>query len=198
MSKIIAFSTKFPSYHINKGKPPFFVEKILNGLKVGYKDYSYFQKLLVLNAKNIDSGKLTIADINDFWTALEPIEETKLHTIRVGKRFKLGEKFSPRIWSGRPYFSPQIIFFDDLEIQYCPDFLCTGFYGDKNNLWLVNSRPLASIESIDLAIGDGLKYADMLSWFNKPFHGQIICWSKLVNYVGEDSGVRIELLKKIK
>lgn len=182
MSKIITFSQKFPSYHVNKGKPTLFVEKILNGFGVDYTSYSYFQKLLGLNTKNIAAGKLSYDDIENFWEALQPTDETKLHTIRVGKRFKLGEKFSPRVWSNKPYNSPQIIFYDDLEIQYCPDFYCGGFYNEKKEGWKVDNYTLSSLDRIDLAIGDGLQYSDMLSWFNKSFNGQIICWHKGVKY----------------
>lgn len=42
---------------------------------------------------------------------------SKEHTIRKGKRWKVGDKFSPRIWSGKPYKSKQIILAPDTEIK---------------------------------------------------------------------------------
>lgn len=120
MSKLIKFSQKFPKGHINEGEPTYFVQKILRGLGVDPCTPDYLAKLIRLNHKNIDLGKLTRDDIIKFHDTLfdYPIDvRTKFHTIRSGTRFKEGEMFTPTVWSGVAYKSPQIIFWDDL-IKY--------------------------------------------------------------------------------
>jgi len=177
MSKVRTFSRTFPPGHINAGKQTWFVEKILTGLNVNYKSDWYLQRLLVFNTKNIATGKLTYHNIKTFWLSLQPTPVTKHHTIRAGIHFKPGEKFSPRTWFGKPYNSPQIIFWEDLEVKYCPE-----FYRDPSGNWLINKVVLSGLERIELSIGDGLEYKDMLSWFDEEFHGQIICWMDGVLY----------------
>lgn len=178
MSKVRTFSRKFPSYHPNAGQPTYFVEKILNGLYVDYNSEGYFQRLLELNKKNIASKKLSSGDIESFWISLVPVIGLKLHTIRAGKHFKLGDKLSPRVWSGNPYASPQIIFFEDLEIKYCPE-----FYRDHSGNWLIDKSVAGISISTEIAENDGLNLPDMKNWFNnKELHGQIICWHPGVIY----------------
>lgn len=38
----------------------------------------------------------------------DTISDQKHHTIRAGNRFKTGDYFSPRVWSGSPYNSKQL------------------------------------------------------------------------------------------
>lgn len=179
MSKVITFSQKFPSYHPETGKPTHFVEKILIGLGVDFRTESYFNKLLKLNEKNLSKGVLIRMDIRVFINNLNPTSFlfAKFHTIRNGNRFKAGEMFSPRVWSDVPYYSPQIIFWDDLEVIYCPE-----FEQDKNNDWIVNEHKLSLIGRHNIAASDGLKYLDMVDWFPQPFRGQVICWKDLIDY----------------
>ncbi len=39
-----------------------------------------------------------------------------------------------------------------------------------------------SAERIALAENDGMRYKDLMSWLQKPFTGQVICWSEDVSY----------------
>lgn len=94
MSRVITFSTKFQTNHPKKGEPTYFVEKFYNSL--------FHKNNLMEYPKGIE--------IND------SILEVKGHTIRSGNRWKEGQYFSPRIWSEKPYMSPQIIIAPDTKI----------------------------------------------------------------------------------
>jgi hypothetical protein len=157
MSKTILFSRYFPKGHPKEGKETEFIEKIWENNFVERTN----EVLLKLEFLNFTRHEF----------------KPKVHTIRNGNRWEAGDKFSPRVWSGKPYCSKQITICGDLEVKKVYNF-CVDEYND----WYINNRKLGSIERIDLAINDGLLYEDMLSWFSKPFLGQIICWSNDVNY----------------
>lgn len=98
MSKVIIFSRVFPAYHQKAGQPTFFVEQIYNSI---YRD------------KFGDWSEAPVT--TNYVVELEPtILGRKHHTIRNGNRWKRGDKFSPRIWSGKPYKSKQIAIADDI------------------------------------------------------------------------------------
>lgn len=160
MSKVITFSRVFPKYHPKAGQPTYFVEKV-------YK--SLFLMKCVPPELAIDFNFAVMNDEN---------YKAKHHTIRNGNRWKVGDKFSPRVWSGKPYNSKQIILCDDVEIKKV-----FNFSKDlKSDKWYINGVEMSSAERIDLAENDGLAYKDLLSWFQKSFNGQIICWSDVVSY----------------
>lgn len=186
MTKVTTFSRTFPAYHPRKGQATFFVEQILNELKVSYKGHSYLSKLIDFNKKNIDNGKLTFEDLESFFLSLNhEIDANKLHTIRNGNRFQVGQKFSPRVWFGKPYNSPQIIFCDDIEVKKTFEFEINK-YGTIYSP-IIKQHPYHHIIS-QVANNDGLYLNDLEAWFRlnkpnpKPFKGQIICWSDNVNY----------------
>jgi hypothetical protein len=159
MSKVITFSRVFPKYHPKAGQPTGFIEKIFHSI---YKD----KPSMFFDAKP-----------GDIW--LDPhLTGAKHHTIRNGNRWKVGDKFSPRVWSGKPYASKQITIAEDIEIKQIFNF-SKDLISDK---WYVNGVEMSSAERIDLAENDGLLYKDLLDWFQKPFNGQIICWSDAVSY----------------
>jgi len=172
MSKVITFSRVFPAYHPKAGQSTYFVEKFLKANNVNwFKDY-YFPMLCQNNPK------LKASDCSDFIRSFnDGIREKKVHTIRNGNRWKVGDKFSPRVWSGNPYQSKQIVFAPDTEIKQIFDFEIA------NNEIYINGQS-SSFENLDVAINDGLDYKDLLAWFKfpKPFKGQIICWSDAVSY----------------
>lgn len=107
----------------------------------------------------------------------------KHHTIRSGNRWKVGDKFSPRIWSGKPYNSEQILIAACIEIKKIWDFEM-----DLNCVYSINGKYTDEKTDILLAKNDGLTPEDMQFWFmpdmNKPkeFSGQIICWNKDIIY----------------
>ncbi len=153
MAKVIIFSREFPKGHPKQGQPTYFVEQFFNSIfsKNNLMDYP--------KGLEIDESILGI----------------KKHTIRDGNRFKVGDKFSPRVWSDKPYRSKQIILCGDVEIKevYNIDIL-------TNNEIHINGVYFATFGSSNcqlLAKNDGLDMIDFTNWFSKrPFKGQIIYW----------------------
>jgi len=165
MSIVITFSRTYPSYHPRAGEPTYFVEKILNSL--GY-------------TKSKSDLLPSVADIvNDFM--LLDGEQKKWHTIRAGHRFKVGDKFSPRVWSGKPYRSKMIQFAPDIEVKKTWNII---IYED--GCISIDGVLYAYTSSIDprneLAKNDGLDLDDFEGWFPGSFDGQIICWNEKIEY----------------
>lgn len=164
--RVLTFSTHFPKGHPKEGKQTFFREKIWAGL-----------------ADRADGFKIpdeiTDWDWHEYYNA-----RPKWHTIRAGNRWKVGDKFSPRIWSGKPYASKQIEFAPPIEIKKIWTFemdLCGVYSIDGSYVFSDEANAL-------LAKNDGLTEADLYKWFmpnhNKPkeFKGQILCWNESVDY----------------
>lgn len=176
--RVITFSTKFPTTHPRKGQPTFFVEKIWQGMMA--------LPLMVSEICNHDP-LLEEHLKNHFTKSFDP----KYHTIRAGKRWKEGDWFSPRIWSGKPYHSKQIPISIPLEIKRVWDFEWHGM------TQLINGVPINSLLLEDISFNDGLSVQDFKDWFNihpkgkEGFVGQILSWADEVNYDAD-----IEDLKK--
>ncbi len=176
MRKIRTFTRQFPQGNTQAGKPTLFVEKILNGLDVDYSSYSYVETLIKLNNNSLKQGKLELEHLEKFWASLQPTDKVKLHTIRGGKHFNIGDKLSPRVWLKTPYHSPQIIFWNDLEIQHAPMLYI------ENEIWQLNHKTI-DLESTDVAANDGLTNEEIKEWFNNPFfYGQLINWTEDLTY----------------
>src|SRR3989304_2910881 len=103
MARIITFSTTFPSYHPRRGELTYFREKLLIGFGLSGYDMKSFPITLDYKSEK------------EWWWA-------KYHTIRAGNRWKVGDMFSPRVWSGKPYNSKQIIIAPDIEVMKIWDF----------------------------------------------------------------------------
>jgi hypothetical protein len=163
MSKVITFSRQFPAYHPNAGQPTYFVEKLIHTfVDIDPETRNYKKKVSL-----------------DFLDSLCPtVIETKHHTIRSGSRFKVGEKFSPRCWSGKPYHSKQITFAPDIEIVKIWEIEI-----DIEGVFYINGKYI-DVTSSNIPKNDGLSVDDFLEWFpvGEPFKGQIICWSNEVEY----------------
>ena len=181
MSRVITFSRTFPAYHPRRGAPTGFVEKVLNQLGIGKCD-AYSRTLKDLNHRL--SGQLIDAFMYSINEGAHKCM-TKSHTIRSGNRWKVGDKFSPRVWSGKPYCSPQITIAPDIEIVKTWDFEyfeVNGLLGMK-----LDGEPFYNL---DVAVNDGLGPTDFINWFGlspsfkneRLFNGQIICWNKNINY----------------
>lgn len=159
--KVITFSRFFPANHPRKGEPTYFVEKIARGLhSTGVRPFDIPYEI--------------------FSTEIYYIVDGKHHTIRAGNRWKVGDVFSPRVWSGKPYASKQIEFAPPIEIKIVIP-IGLRFRGDFQEFYC-NDCYLTSTSIIHLAQNDGLEVKDFLSWFPKPFEGQIICWNESINY----------------
>jgi hypothetical protein len=170
MSRVIMFSQVFPKGHPQEGKPTFFKEKIWAALA----DAQY--------------PNFKIPDHCTEWDWLEYYNGVpKWHTIRAGNRWKVGDKFSPRVWSGKPYASKQIVIADDIELKKVWSFEMHGITEQENGFGIyciINEKTQNFPAGIEK--NDGLKQKDFHDWFNikegKPFIGQILCWNDKINY----------------
>lgn len=167
MSKVLIFSRFYPSYHPRKGEPTFFVEKLTNS----------FQSLKY--------DRIDMPDELQFDLGMYHLCDPKHHTIRAGHRFKPGDCFSPRVWSGKPYNSKQIVIAPDIQVKKTWDVEI-----DECDVWAIGV-PGTQIkytddkQNADIAKNDGLTEQDLYWWFKsskKPFEGQIICWNNNIEY----------------
>jgi hypothetical protein len=188
MSRVLTFSRTFPSYHPKKGQPTYFVEKLNKSLPVLGYGVIFFDLI---------HNDIPFFDI-EYYKTCEP----KGHTIREGHRWKVGDKFSPRVWgtdinpkSGRSgaYQSKQIIIAPDIEVKKVWDYEVKC--DPKIERWYLNNTMVSESNGItaqwfnigliqEIAKNDGLELVDFLNWFKhpKPFDGQIICWDSSINY----------------
>lgn len=178
MAKVITFSRFFPSYHPKKGQPTYFVEKIWAHLILSEKfDWESCESYLCgFWCEGIFSMKKVEECVNT--------DALKIHTIREDSRWKVGDVFSPRVWSGKPYYSKQIVFAPELTITKTEK-IGTVMYGDEMRFWKPYEgtdwahRPdmkqtLSRLETETIAKNDGLLVDDFRAWFKKGFEGQII------------------------
>lgn len=172
MSRVITFSRTYPSYHPKAGQPTYFIEKFLSSILDADHIAQHYRNLEIL--KSIGGYDITTLD-------LRPIEcfKPKHHTIRAGHRWKAGDWFSPRVWSGKPYNSKQVQFAPDIQVKKTWDIEVDG----DGCIWIVsdtdNEDPII-LEA--LAKNVGLTLDDLQAWFSKPLVGQIICWNESINY----------------
>jgi len=184
MSKVLTFSRTFPAYHPKKGQPTHFVEKIWKFLHDN-TEFPY------------GSG-----DIIDAYDKAFPIvfnleenihnHKPKGHTVRSGHRWKVGDKFSPRVWSGKPYQSKQIIIAPDIEVKKVWDFEMKPSNFIDECRFFINGNEIVFHGLFDrVAQNDGLNRLEFAHWFcgpdlmsnkRKPFSGQIICWDDSIEY----------------
>lgn len=179
MSKVIRFSRQFPSYHPRKGEPTYFVEMILNWYwETQNPQFHNVEDMIFLLNPDKDADLL-----KNFVASLNPdIKAWKSHTIRQGERFKAGDMASLRVWSGRPYHTTDIVITPEVKIPKVWEFSRKehAFYMEYKNE--KKEIPELIHPFILIANNDGLFPDDMISWFNKPFDGQIICWNELIEY----------------
>lgn len=183
MSKAIMFSRVFPAYHPKAGQPTYFVEKFWASID----SFLPTQQAFVDDLESLTN----IVEFNKIG------KNPKHHTIRTGKQWKPGDKFSPRVWSDKPYRSKQIIIAPDIEIVSTQDFeieidgdyMCVlidgkAFYEENIN-FITNYEAMST-----LCKNDGIESeVDFFDWFKvngkkqgKIFSGQIICWNPKINY----------------
>ena len=169
MSKVITFSRKFQKGHPRVGEQTHFVEKIMRHFLIEHSPmFPYWMQAMEKNELNI-----RIRDCYDY--------KPKFHTIRAGNRFKVGDTFSPRVWSDKPYRSEQIVIAPDIEVKKIWDILIAK---DLKGIRINRNWFFENYESLlfKLATNDGLSVTDFLDWFPSYFEGQIICWSDNINY----------------
>lgn len=162
MSRVITFSRTFPSYHPRKGEPTYFVEKIIKSFQsLGY-------------------DRIDMPDSLDFDLGMYHICDPKHHTIRAGHRWKVGDWFSPRVWSGKPYNSKQIIIAPDIQIKEVWNFEIKDGWA-----YLNDGKGVSQSLFADIANNDGLTPFGLKAWLKYPKSTgemQIICWNENINY----------------
>lgn len=181
MSKVRTFSRFFPSYHPKKSEPTYFVEKMWNSMDIEIN----YKLICDLNPH------LTPDMLWSFWGGLNHnILADKGHTIRAGNHFKVGDKFSPRVWandinpkSGRsgPYHSKQIIIAPEIEVKKVWN-IEIKIYSNAFAI-ISNDGKLGGVPMEEIAMNDGLTLQDMKDWFPKSVpQAQIICWNENIEY----------------
>jgi hypothetical protein len=173
MSRVITFSLKYPAYHPRKGEATWFPEKILAGLSIE----NYWNWFYDINI-HVDMGLLQ--DFQKGFMYGEAQRPIKHHTIRAGNRWEGGDKFSPRVWSGKPYQTKQIIIAPDIEIKKVWD-IELRVRGDFKE-FILPAYTHRKVPLEEVAANDGLSLNDFLNWFPKAGRFQIICWADHINY----------------
>lgn len=171
--KVITFSRYYLKGHPRAGEPTHFVEKIVKGLINTTGELS----------PSIVSGKYKY-DCNVL-SSIEP----KWHTFRKGYRWKEGEMFSARVWSGAPYKTKQV---EICQIEIKEIIKITLFPKTKSlrfdtELFGYPTGWYAGLDTVTkLATNDGLAYNDFWDWFGSKnegsISGQLICWNENVDY----------------
>lgn len=179
MARVITFSTKFPSYHPLKGQPTDFIGKIWASLlsidNDLYSDYLH------------PDGRPPYSCSADTYLKLFG-DKQKHHTIRAGNRWKVGDKFSPRFWGGKPYRSKQVTFAPDIEIKKVWNVVIESQGLTTYVMFPTEIHSQFQLVSIgDIAVNDGLSNEEFERWFNpkkkyKYFEGQVICWNDKIEY----------------
>ncbi len=162
--RVITFSRFFPKGHPKAGRPTYFVEKMWKGLN--------------------ESGISLPVGVDGFKEDVAP----KWHTIRAGNRWKVGDEYSPRVWSGKPYASKQIEFAPPITIRKIWEF------GVNQTDYFIRSEGGAPNwvtfdQLTEIAKNDGLERDDFECWFalhpkkkDAYFTGQILCHNPEINY----------------
>lgn len=161
--KDIKFAVTFPKYHPRAGEPTHFVEKIweaVPGNNILYDAINY--EVLRPYAESFQSKKM--------WTP-------KRTTIRAGHRWKKGDFFVPKIWTGIPYRSKPIAICEPLEVLDEEDFTI-----DMDGIYWLNDDMLTLKELEAIALVDGFDEVDDFElWFNvkkgQTFDGQRISFA---------------------
>lgn len=181
MSKVLTFSRVFPSYHPRKGEPTYFVEGIWKSL------------MKINNYPDEEFNSIIDSYLNFCYRSDIPIKSyyhavSKHHTIRAGNRFKEGDKFSPRVWSGKPYASKQIIIAPDIEVKKTWKFEIIPLDNAGALYYQIDLNDKHFLHNEFIAANDGLEFTDFENWFDTSttrkngFKGQIICWNENINY----------------
>jgi hypothetical protein len=181
MAKVVTLSRQFPSYHPKAGQPTYFVENVWASL---------YRKVLLGIGRPIGLEKEY-----DSFVSTEPFSfvdkeplRAKRHTIRIGRRWKDGDMASIRVWSGKPYNSPQIKVCEDVKVRV------VNIVIDYDNKWVDIISPFVffslsinDVVCIKVAANDGLSVQDLLDWFQVGkkkgvVEAQIIIWGDVKEY----------------
>lgn len=172
----VTFSRTFPATHPKKGEPTYFVEKIWKWI---YESNQFNYPLLeLLKYQNLYHEHFKLQQTVGFLKF-----DSKFHTIRKGKRFKVGDFIVPMVWAGRPYHKTAD---GKWKIQFAPPLELVKVYDfeikEGSNIY-INNVYFPSRKLIYIAQNDGLKLSEFGHWFNihkgHDFSGQILCWGDI-------------------
>lgn len=177
--KVITFSKYFPKKHPRSGMPTYFPEKIWGGL---------LELGVISLSKTVELSRATGIGNWNMNTIRHANLGFKYHTIRAGDRWKVGEQFSPRVWSGKPYASKQVEIAPPITIEKIWEFgINKTDYFIKDSKGII--RTILRNDLREIAMNDGLERDDFESWFaihpkkgENYFTGQILCWNPNINY----------------
>lgn len=173
MARVIILSRTFPAYHPKAGQPTYFVEALYKAL--------FVMKVIPSELGDTYSYKM----FNDGFA--------KQHTIRIGRRWKSGDKASLRCWSGKPYASKQIKLVEsdvvisrvvDITIDYDLRSICVHKRTGYESHWSVNH---SNYYINKLAANDGLTVSELIDWFQfgkkkGKVDAQILIWGSVSDY----------------
>ena len=188
MSKVLTFSRQFPAYHPKAGQPTGFIESIVNSGVIGCPEFDTGSSIDLLKLNPNLKWQVVFEYAKTWNTTIAAFGNGKHHTIRAGHRFKAGDWFSPRVWSGQPYQSKQIIIAPPIQVKKVWDFeICDdGRIQIDGKTIFDPDFQFAELNKrlIEISVNDGLSVVDLLSWFKHPksFTGQIICWNEKIEY----------------
>ncbi len=168
--KQILFSRHFPVGHPRAGEPTWFVEKIWRCLC----DTERFYELAAYEQEFEQHFPCQYTEEEDVM-----FHQPKHHTIRSGHRWKAGEWFVPKVWSGKPYRSKCIQFAPPIQIKKIYEIEI-----DINGVVSLDGYYSEDVEiTAKLAMNDGLTEWDFHNWFSDlPFNGQVIIWNENIQY----------------
>lgn len=159
MPRNLPFATTFPKYHPRAGEPTGFIEAIYSSI--------FFILQLPKELETTFNHDLFLNGV------------AKCTTIRAGNRWKVGDLFTPVVWSGRPYHSKQIKICEPIKIHSVHT-----FHIDESGYW-INGFLVTLKEIKIIALNDGFTDSnDFECWFAnvKTFKGQILCWDVDIKY----------------
>lgn len=168
MRRVLKFMKTYPKGHILEGQPTYFVEKIWkwawdNSERLAW-DIGHYQ---MTHDDFFHPGGSRIVSIHDF--------APKIHTIRQGDRWEVGDVIVPQVWTGKPYRSKAITILGDIEVKQVRNIEIQGSFVRIDNVTVgVTDGRFGDVEQ--LAINDGLSLKAFASWFKHDFSGQIIQW----------------------
>lgn len=173
MTKVRTLSRTFMKGHPKEGQPTYFMEKVYNSLYPGLIKHfpKDLRKWRFDNELNRNMAKQFDKSIN----------ETKHHTIRMGRHFKANDELTLAVWNARPYHSKQVKLW--IGTIRAIDIIIT-----KTSFLKIYKEQEGNITSLKLPIvakNDGLSLADFEAWFNLPVgehEAQILIWSPEINY----------------
>jgi hypothetical protein len=158
MAKVVTLSRQFPSYHPKAGQETHFVENA----------WSSLSPILGEQAIMCENFPKEYAE----WLFDWDYSKKKHHTVRLGRRWKDGDMASLRVWSGKPYASPQISICQDVKlrvvdiiINYDDNTIEVPYDDMSPPCILIFNMSAINLHCFQLATNDDLLVQDFLDWF---------------------------------